>query len=154
MSTIAIGQPSATERTITLGAFWPEIDPAAARAAQRIDGTVTTERWRDALMDAAATVMGQLSSWRVTQTAAGYTTLDAVPADQIDDESIHVQRFLRAVYCLAAASVTERYRGFDATDSGNRLADELETPIDDLRRDAHWAINDILGRSRSTVELI
>lgn len=154
MSTIAIGQPQATEQPISMGSFWPEIDPAAARAAQRIDGTVTTERWRDALIEAAATVIGLLSAWRVSQIEIGHTTLDAVPAELIDDESIHVQRFHRAVHCLAAADVTERYRGFDATDSGNRLADELENPIDDLRRDAHWAIGDILGRPRSTVELI
>lgn len=154
MSTIAIGQIPATELPISAGAFWPEIDPAAARAAQRIDGTVTAERWRAALIEAAATVIGLLGAWHLDQIAAGYTTLDTVPAVEIDNESINLHRYRRAVYCTAAASVTERYRGFDATDSGQRRADELETPIDDLYRDAHWAICDILGRPRSTVELI
>ena len=30
----------------------------------------------------------------------------------------------------------------------------MENPIDDLRRDARWAISDILGIGRTTVELI
>ena len=154
MSNIAIGQSPATAPTIDAGDFLPAIDPVAARAAARIDGTVTEARWRNALIEAIATVSSLLDAYADAQISAGYPTLEDVPAPEIDGDSILLHRYRRAVHCLATASVTERYRGFDATDSGQRRADELETPIDDLRRDAHWAISDILGRRRTTIELI
>lgn len=154
MSTIAISQAAQTERPISVGDFWPEIDPTRLREAHRINGTVSTLRWRSALIEAAADLMGRLAAWRVEKVTAGYQALELVPADEIDDESILVHRYYRAIGALATANVTERYRALDTTGDGHRYADELETPIDDLRRDAHWAINDILGRPRSTIELI
>lgn len=136
------------------GAFWPEIDPAKMRVAYKIDSTVTPERLRDALIEAIATVNTQLTNWREIQIATGHTTLEEVPAEEIDDTSINVHRYRRAVACLAKASLIERYRDFDTTAAGTKKADQLETPIDDLRRDARWAISDILGVGRTVVELI
>lgn len=144
----------AAEPPIDAGAFWPAIDPAAARETMRLDGTVTAERLRAALVEAIASVTGELGVWMLGRIALGYATLAAVPAPQIDGESAHLHRYRRAVYGLAAANLTERYRGFDATDPGNRRADQLESPIDDLRRDARWALRDIQGLGRTTVELI
>ncbi|WP_054285655.1 head completion/stabilization protein [Gulbenkiania mobilis] len=139
---------------IRSGSFWPELDPVAARAAMRLDGTVTAERLRGALIEAIASVTGQLADWRRAQQAAGYASLDAIPAEEIDGTSILVQRWQRAVQCTAAANLTERYRSFDATAAGDKKADELDTTVDDLRRDSRWAISDILGLPRNTIELI
>ncbi|WP_043615177.1 head completion/stabilization protein [Chromobacterium violaceum] len=139
---------------IRSGSFWPEVDPAAARAAMRLDGTVTAERLRGALIEAIASVNSQLADWRRLAQDAGNASLSAVPADEIDGKSIQVQRWQRAVQCLAAANLTERYRSFDSTAAGHKQADELDTAIDDLRRDGRWAISDILGLGRSTVELL
>lgn len=144
----------ATEPAIANGDFWPEIDPAQIREAQRIDSTITVERLRSALIEAMATVNGELEAWRLLQIAAGHATLIAVPAAEIDDESIHLHRYRRAVGCLAKAGLIERYRDYDTTARGDRKADVLADPIDDLRRDARWAISDILGAGRCTVELI
>ncbi|MCO1344221.1 head completion/stabilization protein [Burkholderia multivorans] len=55
---------------------------------------------------------------------------------------------------LAKATLIERYRDYDTTGDGARRADELEPQSDELRRDARWAISDIVGRPRVTVELI
>ena len=139
---------------IRSGSFWPEIDPAAARAAMRLDGTVTAERLRGALIEAIASVNSQLADWRRRQQADGFTCLAEVPAEAIDGQSIQVQRWQRAVQCLAAANLTERYRSFDSTAAGHKQADELDTTVDDLRRDGRWAISDLLGFGRSTIELI
>ncbi|MDT3735568.1 MAG: head completion/stabilization protein [Denitratisoma sp.] len=144
----------AAEPPIDPGPFWPEVDPAKIREAQRIDGTVTAERLNAALIEAIASVNGELAAWRETQQAAGAATLADVDAAQINDVSIHVHRYLRAVGCLAKAGLTERHPDFDATGKGERKADALEGTIDDLRRDARWAIADILGVRRTTVELI
>lgn len=142
------------EAPITSSAFWPAVDLAAVRDQQRIDSTVTTPRLAGAIIEAIAFVNSELSAWRAARIAEGSATLDAVEAEQINDVSILVHRYLRAVGCTAKALLLERYRDFDSTARGDKKADVLEDPIDDLRRDARWAINDILGIGRTTVELI
>lgn len=155
MSFIATGDSSAPdEEAITNDGFFPDIDPVDARLVLRLDGTVTHERLLHSLIDAIASVNGELAKYKAAQTAAGYATLDEVPADQLNDISIKVHRYQRAVYALTKANLSERYRDFDSTNAGNKKADQMETPIDDLRRDARWAISDILGIGRNTVELI
>ncbi|MCG9124305.1 head completion/stabilization protein [Laribacter hongkongensis] len=134
--------------------FWPEIDPAHARATMRLDGTVTAARLRAALVEAIASVGSQLAGWRREQMAAGHASLSDVPDDTVDGDPVRVQRWKRAVLALATASLTERYRSFDSTAAGHRQADALDPAIDELRRDAAWAIAEIQGRARSTIELI
>lgn len=67
---------------------------------------------------------------------------------------MHVHRYGRAIGCSAKAVLLERYRDYDTTAAGNKKSDQLDSPVDDLRRDARWAISGILGISRNTVELI
>lgn len=142
------------EPPISNDGFFPAIDPAAARARMKLDGTVTAQRLRDALVEAIAGTNEQLAAWKAAQVELGHVTLSVVPAAQVDGLSILVQSYQRAVHCTAAASLIERYRSFDATNDGHQYADKLESPVDDLRRDASWALSRILGRSRTTVELI
>jgi len=149
----APAQPE-TETPIVSGPFWPDVDPAQIRDAQRIDNTVTPERLRMALIEAIATTNHALRAFREAQTALGYATLSAVPADKIDEISLLVHRYLRAVGCLAKALLLERLRDFDATGKGDKKADTLTDPIDDCRRDHLHAIADIAGQPRTVVELI
>lgn len=154
MSLIAVPPNPTPEDDIDCGGFYPAISPAAARAAMRLDGTVTAERLREALIIAAMSVMGELQTWVDVQIAAGYATLADVPAASVAGASAHVHRWHRAVHSLAAASLTERLRDYDTTNEGHQQADKLTATIDELRRDARWAISGILGISRTTVELI
>ncbi|BBE51131.1 hypothetical protein OYT1_ch1584 [Ferriphaselus amnicola] len=148
-------QPTpADTQVISNGDFWPEIELATLRTDHRIDGTVTDPRLRTVAIEAIATVNDELEAWRSAKMLAGYSTLDEVPAKQVDDTSVLVHRYQRAVGCLAKAMLTERYRDLDTTAAGNKKADVLDPTIDDLRRDARWAISDILCIGRSTVELI
>lgn len=133
--------------------FFPGIDLAHLRAVQRLDGTVTHERLAHETVEAMLAVNAELAAWRATQQAAGHTTLADVPAATADGASALVQRYRRAVYCLAHASLLERYRNFDATGARPETASELPG-ADELRRDARWAVRDILGMARSTVALI
>lgn len=151
---VTVPAPGVVEAKIASGLFWPEVDPVAMRASHRIDGSITTERLRDVLIEAIATVNRELSVWRAARELEGIATLAAVPADQIDTISINVHRYQRAVGCSAKALLIERYRDYDTTAAGSKKSDQLENPIDDLRRDARWAISDILGIGRTTVELI
>ncbi|MCL6262188.1 head completion/stabilization protein [Craterilacuibacter sp. RT1T] len=142
------------ERPIGNSAFWPDIDPTDARDALRIDGTITMLRLRHALIEAMVSTNADLANWRAMMQAAGYASLGDVPADAIDGDSVHMASYRRAVFCEAKANLLERYRDYDATGDGQRRADEMESPIDDLRRDARWACRSITGAGRTTVELI
>lgn len=140
--------------TIDNDGFFPDIDVDQAYAAMRLDGTVTLERMRAALVEAVLSVNDELAAWKTAQQAAGFANLVDVPAAKVDGKSAHLHRYLRAIHCNAAAWLTERYRTIDATAAGDRKAEAENLGVDDLRRDARWAISDITGARRTTVELI
>ena len=142
------------EPPIVSGPFWTEIDPTKVREAQRIDGTVPAARLRMAIIEAIATTNYALRTWRDEQITLGITTITDVAAEKIDDVSILVHRYQRAVGCLAKALLLERYKDFDASGKGDKKADALIDPIDDCRRDHLNALADITGRPRSTIELL
>lgn len=157
MSFIATAPESPTppdSATVANDGFFPDIDLDHMRAAVRLDGTVTPERLRDAAIAAALQVNDELAEWKAEKIAAGFEQLVDVTARQIDGESVNLVRYRTAVYRLARADLTERYRDFDSTKSGVDQAEKLECTIDDDRRAARWSIRDLLGKSRTTVELI
>ena len=143
-----------SEKPIYSSDFWPEINPGKIREKQRIDNTITPERLRDALVEAIACTNQALADWRTQQQTRGIKSLENIAAEEIDQTSILVHRYQRAVGCLAKALLLERARDFDATGKGERKAEFLTDPIDDCRRDHLAALADIVGRNRITVELI
>jgi hypothetical protein len=146
--------PPAPELIVENVAWFPPIDLADMRGAVRLDGTVTHARLRSSVIDAIDQVNSELATWRATHQAAGIASLAELPADKIGGESVQLARYRRAVYCLARADLTEKYRDFDSTKSGAHDADERETTIDADRRNARNALNDMRGLSRITIELI
>ncbi|NMX78199.1 head completion/stabilization protein [Pseudomonas sp. WS 5503] len=134
--------------------FWPSIDLDNLRATLRIDSSVTPARLETAVIAAAINLNRELSDWRAIQQAAGYTTLDSVPGDRIEDVSVKAHLYRRAIEAATGAEVCERYRDYSATNSGNAKAEETAPTIDDYRRDLRWAVRDFLEKNRTTVELI
>ncbi|ASL48338.1 hypothetical protein bAD24_III13135 [Burkholderia sp. AD24] len=161
-SFIATAQPTtpqtpgspADAAIVTNDGWFPDIDMNALRASMRLDGTVTYERLRDATLDAIASVNTELATWQAGHVAAGRADLAAVPAPNIGGESVQLARYRRAVFNLAHADLTERYRDFDSTKSGGQKAEDLEATICEARRNVRWALSDMRGLSRSTIELI
>ena len=157
MSFIATAPASSTppdSATVANDGFFPDIDLNHMRAAVRLDGTVTNERLRDATVAAVLLVNDELAAWKASAIAAGREKLVDVPAPEVGGETINLVRYRTAVYRYARADLVERYRDFDATKSGVDQAEKLECSADDDRRAAKWSIRDLLGRPRSTVELI
>lgn len=146
------GQPASM--TISNDGWWPDIDAAHLAGSLRLGDTVSDERLEVAIVNAILSVNRELADFRAAQQAAGHYGAADVPGDQVSGETLLVHRYRRAVYSTAGAELAERYRGFDATGSGNANADQLTPTIDEYRRDARWAISDILGLGRTTVELI
>ncbi|WP_454255194.1 head completion/stabilization protein [Pseudomonas sp. Marseille-Q8238] len=146
------GAPSTTD--IDNGPFWPAIKLDALRAALRIDASVTDPRLETAVVAAMITVNRELATWRTAQEAAGHTTLADVPGEQVGTLTDHQHLYQRAIQAATGAEVCERYRSYDTTGTGDRKAEDLQFNIDEYRRDQRWAIRDLLGVSRTTVELI
>jgi hypothetical protein len=144
--------------TVIAGGWFPDVDPAAIRRAHRIRDDVTAERLRAALIAAIITVGNDLEVWSALQPAASLAQV--VDLDlrgnprTIDGKPRLIILYLRAVALTAKAEIVERYRDIDGTNAGDRKVDAMEPSIGELRRDALHAIRDMLGRSRTTVELI
>lgn len=153
-ATASIPEDEPAEAVIVNDGWFPDIEPAAARGLIRIDGTITSERLRDALVTAIATVNDELAKWQALQQAAGYLNLAAVPSPLLDGIKRNLHHYQRAVFCLAKANLIERYRDFDSSGEGNKRADELEPTTGDLYRDYRWVISDMLGIPRSTIDLL
>lgn len=134
--------------------FWPVIYLADLRKAKKLDGQVTTDRLMECAIQAVRHVNNQLTKWCAAQQLAGFTTLQNVPAEQINDESAKVWSYRDAVYSLAKALLIEGYRDIDTTRDGEKHAAALSTQIDTLWRDMRFDINDITGRPRQLAELV
>lgn len=144
----------APQGQLSAGAFWPVIELAELRAAVAVDASVTASRLEHATTEALATVIDQLAAWAAVHQGAGVGSLAGVPGLAINGTSVHVQRFLRAVYAYAKANLAERYADADATARAERGEDGRRTQAEEYRRDGLHAVRDILGVPRMTSELI
>ncbi|RSM31249.1 head completion/stabilization protein [Aeromonas salmonicida] len=151
---IATAPTAPDEGEITSSPFWPAISLPDLRETVRLDGTVTTARLTHAVVDAITSVNLDLADWRSARQAEGHATLAAVPSDVINNESVHLHSYRRAVYAMSRANLLERYTDYSATGDGVKGADAKIISSDDLYRDARFAIRDILGTTHNTVELI
>jgi hypothetical protein len=152
MSFVATGDIA--DHTLTNDGWWPDIDAGDLRATLRLDGTVTDARLNAAAINAMLATNRELRRFKAGHVAAGAANLAGVDAPEINGESEFIVLYRRAVYCSAGAELVERYRNYDSTNSGHAEAEKLTESIDELRRDARWAIRDLLGVAHATVELI
>lgn len=150
MSFIAAA-PQPTEDALPHHPFWPAIAPADCRHVMELDGTITAARLAHVLTEAVISTNRELRAWRIEQEAAGHAALADIP----DDEPGRLPYlYKRAIYSKAKADLMERMLNFDATAAGQKKAESQEPAIDDHRRNARWAVRDMLGIARSSVELI
>ncbi|GHE20104.1 head completion/stabilization protein [Halomonas urumqiensis] len=155
-SLIAYGTGETTQAPAIIqnNGFWPEIDPAAFRDAERIDGSVTASRVEHALRVALADVNRQLAGWQATRQDEGATSVEDVAAPSWQLPDAYPLLYRRAVYATAMASLLERYRDYSATGEGDERGEAKDLAADDFRRDARWAVSEITGHNHTTVELI
>lgn len=145
--------PEEESLTLSTGDFWPEIRLRDLRQAMRISPAVVTARLLHIATEAALHVCDELADWRTVQTENGHTSLDGVPSVMTGDISALHFRYRHAVYCLTRAMLLERYRDMDTTRSGDSHAVALDAEIQDLWRDARYAITDIQGIARVQSEV-
>lgn len=140
--------------TLKNDGWWPDIDGNELRAVLRLDASITDARLKAAALNALLDINHELAPLKLRHQAEGHSSLEAVPAEQADGQSRLVILYRRALYCATGAELTERYRALDSSGEGHDRADALTPSIDELRRDQRWAIRDLLGTPRTTVELI
>lgn len=154
VATAPVPPADAPSDAIANDGWFPALSMADTRNSVRLDGTVTDERLRAALVNAMMDVNRQLRTFKTERSALGQASLAAASADEmVDGKPRLVLLYLRAVMCSAKADLTERYRDFDA-DAANPRVKDAEPATDEQRRNAQWAVRDILGQSHVFVELI
>ena len=156
MTFLATQSPPAAvdEGTISNDGWFPDIDMQALRKTARLDGTVTPERLRHACLSALLSVNRELTTWAEGKRTDGFASLLDVPATQLGQRSWLELCYLRAIYSAVQAELCEAYRNQDTTGSGDKKADAMEPKADEYRRNMRWAISDLLGIRRTTVDLI
>ena len=98
------------------------------------------------------TVNAELRDYQAAQQQAGVARLqDAGDGRQLG-------RYLRAIYAHMQADLAEAYRDIDVTPQSagktERVTDKIELKIGEHRRNLRWAISDLLGLCRTTVDLV
>jgi hypothetical protein len=146
--------PATPVAPIANDGFFPDIDLQMIRATGRVTMAVDNDRLRASTIAAMITVERDLAAWAARQRSLGFARLETVPAPLIDGKSRLVHLYTRAVALFAKAELIERLRDYDTTAAGGKAVDELDGAADQLRRDATYAVRDILAVLRINVELI
>lgn len=77
-----------------------------------------------------------------------------MPATRLSGESVQSIRCQRAIALYAKANLIERHPDLGTTGAGRAEGNDAPTAIGSLRRDAMHAVRDMLGATRTTVDLI
>lgn len=150
MSGFAFNAPSTTENAEILNdEFFPNITLDQVRKGVRFDGSITNERLKDSIIDAMLEVNKQLKSLK--QKANRINDLATSMIDGIADTE---HQYRKAIYSAVSADINEKYQSYDSSEAGQKRAEELKRTIDEQRRNLRWAIRDLLGINRCTVDLI
>jgi len=148
--------PQPVDEPLANDGWFPDIDLKALRDQYRIRDAVTAQRLREAALFALVAVNDDesLTAWAECQQAAGFTSLGAVPAKTLGGESRLTVLYRRAVGSEVRALLIEGQRETDLTGAGQRAVSDLDPSIPELRRDRVHAIRDMLGKPRTTIDLI
>lgn len=138
---------------ITNDGFWPDIDLNELRASTRLTGNITASRLRSSAIEAVIDINGQLKSYRAQKIGAGWDSAKDI-GETVAGASQLVHRYLRAVASTVQADLAEKARDWDNTRPGDYRAECERNAADDFRRNARWAVADILGQPRNVIELI
>lgn len=150
MSGFTFNAPVSTENeSIQNDGFFPDIQLNDVREKVRLDGSVTNKRLIDSIISAMLEINDQLKTLK-----SKAVTLDELATSHIAGKSNTQLLYERAIYSAVAADINEKYRSYDSTGDGQKRGQELEPTVDDHRRNLRWAIRDLLGKPRCTVDLI
>lgn len=135
-----------TEKSIIKNdGFFPDVDLLTlVQDAQVVPG-VTNAKLIKSVVAAMLDVNNQLRTWKAQHVLAGYDQLQAIPAQEVDECSVLVQSYCRAIHETVDADLSEKYLNYDTTATGDKEAQALLERIGTARRNAFGAIRFILA---------
>lgn len=142
IATTDTGTNETSERALPNNGFWPDACPNSFREQYPLSRNLSDAAIESALIEAMAPVNNVLMPWQAEKVAAGYATLDAFPVPLWQDEDVFNLLYLRALFSTAFAKLLETYPDIDTSSLGIDSA----TAADRYRRDATWAVSEILER--------
>jgi hypothetical protein len=152
------------ETALAHDGFFPGVKLSDLRDAERLPQQVTDKRLTDAAVAAMLTVSVELAAWKAAQLALGFETLATVApvgadgtvgeVEQIAGSPRLVRLYERAIGSLVAAELADTHHDISASADGKTQAEDRALASDEHRRNATHAIRDIVGETRTTVELI
>ncbi|WP_067522414.1 head completion/stabilization protein [Endozoicomonas ascidiicola] len=126
--------------------FWPALDLAEFINQYRTPSDLPVETVEAGLMLSMASVNSRLNSYRQQQQAAGIDALDNVPTEQINNQSIQLILYKRAVFCQAKASILRDWPSIDRRSEAENQARSSEETEDRYLEFTDEAIARFLGR--------
>lgn len=141
----------ASDTTITNDGFFPDIELDAVRKRTGLSDVFTNDRIVAATQDAIMEINAVLAGWVADQEAA---TLADVPAKSYGDISEKTHWYVTAVCNRVRSMMVDTTRDYDSTKSGHDRADALEATSDRWMQSSNEAVARLMGRKRTTVELI
>lgn len=156
---ISVHKPSeSTLKSINLtvknNGFYPDVDLNVFRSQKSQSGTVTDERLLEVAQSAVIEVNTRTIDAQRAYQSDGYSSLDDVPAEKINGESVKVNLYMQSVFSLIAAKLAEAFIGFDATGKGEKDIEKQMQIAETHRRDLSYALNDFQNKPRVTIDLI
>ena len=154
MTFVATANPpiAADDAQVDNDPWFPAVPASRLREVCRLEGTETAARLGEAISNAMDSVNRELQAYKAEQVLAGAANLAAA------GDGRQPGRYLRAIYAHVQAELAEVYRDIDTTphndSKAERMRERYEVKVDEHRRNLRWAIADLLGRPRTTVELI
>ncbi len=149
---LALDDPAADQ--VHADNWWPAISISEFRTRHRVTQEVAPDFIRAAIRSAMQSALNDLGAWADDMRLMLFARLTDVPDTMIDGQPYRVLLWQRAVMALAKVEIIETLRDYDATGHGDAANGGLDQSIIELRRDAQFAIRDLLGRARTRVALI
>lgn len=150
-SFVPSSNPNATDTVVSNDGFFPDIALDTVRKRTGLSDVFTNERILAVTLDAMLEVNAVLAVWAADQEAS---SLEDVPAKAYGELSEKTHWYLTAVCNRVRAVMVDTTRDYDSTKSGHDRADALEMTADRLLQISNEAISRLMGRKRTTVELI
>jgi hypothetical protein len=151
MNMVVTGSDIKAEKDLENSVGFPKVSIKDFRASMKQEETVSSERVRYFLSVAMIDVNREILSLANIRARDELALEIAIPDFEVNRNAL---LYKQAVYSLAMASIIEKYVSYDATNSGQQKAQELVGLDAKYRRDARWAISDLMLIKRTNVELI
>ncbi len=140
--------------TISNNGFFPDINVQDYVNQYRIPQELPDATIVNHLVISMGDANQELECYKYFMTKKGYKTLAEVPADKINEVSIKVTNYIRAVSCYAKAWALKEMQTLDRRKDADNLAKTSDETEATYRQFAEQAIKAVCGEPAAMVSII